>query len=169
MRAFTTAWSLGALAVLVTLGLAGCASPPFPQALNINTKLSPQDVLAHPRATRGARVRWGGMVIAYNVGPVRSTLTILAYPLNNHGRPLLQRRPWGRFQAVASGYLDPILFAQGRLITVVGIVSGTRTGLVGQAQYVYPRLRILASHLWQLYRRRPRSHWNFGLGIGIRL
>ncbi|MHB8254291.1 MAG: Slp family lipoprotein [Acidiferrobacter sp.] len=154
---------------LLILSLAGCANHPRPKAPHIDAKLSPRDVLAHPRATRGARVRWGGMVIGDNVGPVRSTLTILAYPLDEDGRPFLGRTDWGRFQAVAPGYLDPVLFAQGRLITVVGTVVGTRTGLVGQAHYLYPRVRILATHLWQFYRRRPRSHWRFGFGFGIGL
>lgn len=149
------------------LMLAGCAIHPRPRALQVDKRLRPQDVLAHPRANQGARVRWGGMVINDNVGPVRSTLTILAYPLSRRGRPLLQHSSLGRFQAVAAGYLDPAVFAQGRLITVVGSVVGTRTGLIGQAHYVYPRVHILKTHIWRFYRRSPRSHWAFGFGIGL--
>lgn len=151
------------------LSLAGCARPPQPRAPDVDIHLRPQAVLAHPRKTRGARVRWGGIVITDAVGPVHSTLTFLAYPLSARGRPLTRRMPWGRFQAVAPGYLDPILFAQGRLVTVVGTVSGIRAGRVGQARYLYPRLRILGTHIWHLYRRRRGPHWNFGLGIGVGL
>jgi len=167
IRGFNKGWPWGALTALVALCLSGCASHPRPQALYIDTRLSPQDVLAHPRATLGVRVRWGGMVIGDTVGPVHSTLIILAYPLNDHGRPRLRQTPLGRFQATAPGYLDPILFARGRLITVVGTVAGTQTGFVGQARYLYPRLRILKTHLWPLYREQSRPHWSFGLGIGI--
>lgn len=154
------------IAVLL-LTLNGCAVHPRPRARHVETHLTPQDVLAHPRATREARIRWGGMVIDDNVGPVHSTLTILAYPLNRRGRPRLQRSSWGRFQAQAPGYLDPAVFAQGRLVTVVGLVAGTKKGLIGQAPYVYPRVRILETHIWRFYRRRRRSHWTFGFGVGL--
>ena len=153
--------------VVLVLTLTGCAVHPRPRARRVETRLTPQDVLAHPRASQGARVRWGGMVIDDNVGPVHSTLTILAYPLNRRGRPRLQRASWGRFQALAPGYLDPAVFAQGRLVTVVGLVAGTKTGLIGQAPYVYPQVRILETHIWRFYRRSPRSHWAFGFGIGL--
>lgn len=158
-----------AMVGFVVLNLTGCAWSPRPRAPHVDTHLRPQDVLAHPRKTRGARVRWGGIVIADAVGPVHSTLTFLAYPLSARGRPLLRRMPWGRVQAVAPGYLDPVLFAQGRLVTVVGTVSGVRPGQVGQARYLYPRLHILGSHIWHLYHRRRGPHWNFGLGIGVGL
>lgn len=155
-------WRIGLL-----LALGGCAVHPRPYAVHVDQRLRPADVVAHPKRTRGVHVRWGGMVIADHVGPVRSTLTVLAYPLTGRGRPLLRRTPWGRFQAVAPGYLDPVLFAQGRLVTVVGMTAGTRVGRVGGARYVYPRVHVLATHVWRLYRPRPRSHWNFGFGIGI--
>lgn len=156
----------GLIAILVLM-LTGCAVHPRPQALHVDSRLRPQDVLAHPQKSQGARVRWGGMVLNDKVGPVRSTLTILAYPLSRRGRPLLQRSSWGRFQAVAAGYLDPAVFAQGRLVTVVGAVGSTRTGLIGKARYVYPRIHILETHIWRFYRRRPRAHWAFGFGIGL--
>ncbi|HUW99021.1 MAG TPA: Slp family lipoprotein [Acidiferrobacter sp.] len=155
-----------ALAALIVLCFSGCASYPRPHAAHIERGLTPQAVLAHPRATHGARVRWGGIIMSDHHGPAHSTLIILAYPLNGDGRPQLRRAPLRRFQAVTPGYLDPILFAQGRLITVVGTVTGVRAGLIGQARYLYPRLQILKTQLWP--QREPhRLHWTFGLGIGI--
>ena len=89
-------------------------------------------------------------------------------PFKRDGPGILRRMPEGRFQAVAPGYLDPVLFARGRQVTVVGTVIGTRAGLIGEARYVYPRVQILATHLWRLYRP-GRRHWHFGFGIGIGL
>ncbi len=153
---------------LLTLGLAGCATHPRPEAAHIDRHMGLRAVLAHPLRTRGARVRWGGVVVQDNVGPQHSTLTVLAYPLGASGRPRLRATPKGRFQAVAPGYLDPMLFARGRLVTIVGTVIGTRPGLIGEAHYVYPRVQLLSSHVWHAYRPR-RRHWNFGFGIGIGL
>ncbi len=149
--------------------LAGCAVHPRPRAPHVDRRVGLAQVRAHPRSTRGVRVRWGGMVVSDQIGPTHSTLTILAYPLNAQGRPLLRRMPLGRFQAVSHGYLDPILFAQGRLVTIVGTAAGTRPGLIGQAHYLYPRLHVLATHIWRLYPPRRRSPWRFGFGIGIGL
>ncbi len=157
-----------AVLALFVVGLTGCAVRPRPAATHIDRHVDLQALLAHPRLTRGARVRWGGLVVRDHVGPTHSTLTILAYPLNGRGRPRLRRMPEGRFQAVAPGYLDPVLFARGRQVTVVGTVIGTRAGLIGEARYVYPRVQILATHLWRLYRPGQR-HWHFGFGIGIAL
>ncbi len=160
--------AIRASTTLLALGLAGCAAHPRPEAAHIDRHMGLHAVLAHPRRTRGARVRWGGVVVQDNVGPQHSTLTILAYPLSADGRPRLRAMPEGRFQAVAPGYLDPMLFARGRLVTIVGTVIGTRPGLIGQARYVYPWVQLLASHVWHVYRP-PRGHWNFGFGIGIGL
>lgn len=159
----------GAAAILATLSLSACAEHPIPRAQRVDTKLTSADVLAHPRATHGARVRWGGMIISDRVGTIHSTLTILGYPLNGRGHPSLRRMPIGRFQAVAPGYLDPVLFAQGRLVTIVGTVGDIHVGHVGLASYPYPRLQIIATHVWRYRRLRRRSHWNFGLGIGVGL
>ncbi|MDA8390982.1 MAG: Slp/YeaY family lipoprotein [Gammaproteobacteria bacterium] len=160
---------------LVVLGaaLAGCAGEPLPQAARVDTAVTTQTVLTNPAAARGARVRWGGLVVRDTVGAAGSTLTILAYPLAPNGRPRLAEPPFGRFRAAARGYLDPMIYARGRLISVVGIVTGTTTGLIGQARYTYPEIRLVAAHLWRRYPggyarpyyRRPR--WNFGLGIGF--
>lgn len=161
-------WAPRAVWACMVVGLAGCALRPRPAATHIDRRMDLQAVLAHPRRTRGARVRWGGIIVQDTVGPAHSTLTVLAYPLNGQGRPRLRRIPEGRFQAVAPGYLDPILFARGRLVTVVGTVIGTKPGLIGQARYIYPRVQVLATHVWRLYRPR-RRRWRFGFGIGVGL
>jgi len=157
------------LSLMLMLGLGGCAIHPYPHAAGVQAHVSPATVQAHPKSTRGARVRWGGLILSDHVGATRSTLTILAYPLDSAGRPRTGGLSEGRFQAVAPTYLDPIVFAPGHVLTIVGTVSGTRTGLIGQARYLYPRIHILKTHFWPQYRARRRSPWRFGLGIGIRL
>ncbi|MDA8360467.1 MAG: Slp family lipoprotein [Gammaproteobacteria bacterium] len=163
------AFALGALGV----ALGGCATQPLPRALHVNPAVTVQTVLAHPAATAGMRVRWGGTVVRDAAGATQSTLTILAYPLAPDGRPRLSRPPYGRFRAVIRGYLDPVICGRGRLISVVGIITGTTTGLIGQARYTYPEMRVLRTHLWQrhpsAFRRpyTPRTRWHFGLGIGF--
>lgn len=161
------------VALMAALAAGGCAATPRPRAANIDATLTPATVAAHPHATRGARVRWGGIIIRDHVGPRHSVLTVLAYPLAANGRPRQRRMPWGRFKVIASGYLDPILYGRGRSISVVGVVRGVTPGLIGEARYLYPDITLLSSHLWPVYDYRPRApyprgpRWSFGLGFGL--
>jgi outer membrane lipoprotein len=53
-------------------------------------------------------------------------------------------------------------------VTVVGTVSETRDGKIGEARYVYPVLTATRVHLWpkeSAQSSEPRVH--FGIGIGI--
>ncbi|MHB1566581.1 MAG: Slp family lipoprotein [Acidiferrobacter sp.] len=160
-------------ACAAALALGGCAVTPRPRAVNINVHLTSPMVVAHPRATRGARVRWGGVIVHDRVGPQHSVLTVLAYPLSRRGRPHLRRMPWGRFKAIAPGYLDPMLYGRGQSVSIVGVVHGVTPGVIGKAHYIYPEIQLLSAHLWPLYgyRRRdlyPRGpRWTFGLGFGF--
>ncbi len=161
-----------ALAILGT-ALCGCAAQPRPPAPRIDTAVTVRAVLADPRATADARVRWGGVIVHDTVGKTRSTLTVLAFPLAEDGRPRLGKLPYGRFLAISPGYLDPMLYGRGRLVSIVGVVTGTEKGMIGQAPYIYPTIRLLAAHLWRARPRPypgpyyPRPQWNFGLGIGF--
>lgn len=156
-----------ALFVVSVLALAGCALHPRPQAPNVNTRLTLAEALAHPHRTIGVRVRWGGMILRDTVGAHGNTLTVLAYPLTRGGRPRLSKTAWGRFQAHTKHYLDPIMYARGRLITIVGTLNGTSSGYVGQARYIFAQVALQASHVWRFYRRHRRSHWQLSLGVGM--
>jgi outer membrane lipoprotein len=53
-------------------------------------------------------------------------------------------------------------------VTVVGAVTGNRTGKVGEAQYIYPVVFASRLYLWPpetQHSSDPQFH--FGIGIGI--
>lgn len=148
---------------------AGCATKPRFETSGINAEVTPQMVTREAAAASGHDVLWGGVIVNSSNLADATQLEVLAYPLDDRQRPNSERRPIGRFLAVAPGYLETADYAPGRLITVRGPVEDLSTGRIGDASYTYPVVKIADSQLWQ---RKPaadvsRPRFNFGIGVMI--
>lgn len=88
---------------------------------------------------------------------------MLAYPPDASARPLRERAPLGRFILVQDGYLEPATHAAGRLISATGSV----TGRIGEAAYIYPVITAQQRYLWPREHAHSRSRVMFGLGVSI--
>ncbi|MBT8134809.1 MAG: Slp family lipoprotein, partial [Gammaproteobacteria bacterium] len=58
-------------------------------------------------------------------------------------------------------------YAQGRQLTVIGVVSGSQSGKVGDSTYVFPLIRDQQLHLWSESSDRTRTNVHFGVGVGV--
>jgi len=153
--------SLGALALL-----SGCATPIDVGQAERN--VTPREAAQNVALVKDRPVAWGGTVVNGKNLATSTQFEVLAYPLDGNNRPKADAAPLGRFIVVHPGYLETADYAPGRLITVVGPVTETRTGKVGEAQYVYPVVNADRLHLWPQQSQapaEPRIH--FGIGIGI--
>jgi starvation-inducible outer membrane lipoprotein len=92
---------------------------------------------------------------------------VVGYPLDSENRPNRDAAPTGRFIVIHAGYLETADYAPGRLITAVGLFTGTRSGTVGEAKYVYPVLKASRMKLWPPYAGRSQPSFQFGVGVGI--
>lgn len=138
----------GLLTALAAGALAGCAGvalkPPGPYA-----NLTPRDAVNTDFI--GARVRWGGEVIATEPQAQRTCFVVLALPLYSGGEPRVSRtESLGRFVACSPGFYDPALYAKGRQITIAGDITGFETRKVGGYAYRMPVLEAGAPHLWPI-------------------
>lgn len=152
------------------LGLVGCASGPKFDTSAVDKTLLPTAVAADIDAGRGRTAMWGGPIINSRNYENTSQLEVLAYPLNDAGRPQLDQSPLGRFLVQRAGYLETVDYAPGRLITAIGPVAGVRSGAVGDARYNYPVVEARQLHLWPRSEGAPRSsnpQFHFGIGIGV--
>lgn len=152
------------------LGLVACASGPKFDTSAVDKALLPTAVAADVDTTRGRTAMWGGPIINSRNFEDRSQLEVLAYPLNDAGRPRLDQSPLGRFLIDRAGYLETVDYAPGRLVTAIGPVAGVRSGTVGDARYNYPVLEARQLHLWPRSETVPRStnpQFHFGIGIGV--
>lgn len=148
------------------LALAGCAKDRMDDP-SIDKSLTPARAVNNVDASRGHKVRWGGVIVSSNNLQDTSQMEILSYPLDEDGRPLRDDEPLGRFIAVKSGYIETLDYAPGRLITVTGPVQSTRTAKLGEAQYTYPVINADEMQLWQTRVPRTEPRFHFGIGVGI--
>lgn len=138
------------LAILAALPLAGCAST-LPQAVREAPPDNPElsAVLADPAAFRGREVRWGGTIARTDNRERETCVEVVERGLGSNGRPNERDSSDGRFLACVDGFLDPVIYTQGRAITVYGTLAGSRSGRVGDYDYTYPLVRVGVHHLWQ--------------------
>jgi outer membrane lipoprotein len=111
-------------------------------------------VRAQPEAFLQKPVRWGGLIARVDNQRAETTLEIVEQPLDGRGRPVADDESGGRFFARIPGFLDPAIYAVGRSITVVGLLTGTTPGQVGDYRATYPVVTVERHRLWPA-RRAP--------------
>ena len=149
--------------------LAGCASNgPRLNTESVTSKTTPIVAASQIDALNGQIVHWGGRIISVDNRPDSTQLQVLSYPLARSGRPLPEEEPTGRFVMLYSGFLEPLDFRPGRLVSVVGGVRGATTASIGDVELLLPVVTADQFHLWEP-RRRPRIVPHFGVGVSIGL
>lgn len=152
----------------MALLLAACATTPPIDLAGAETGLTPGEAAANIERVQGRRVAWGGVIVLTRNLKDATEIEVLSYPLDDSGRPKIEGQAGRRFLVVHKGYLESADYHNGRRLTAVGSVSGTRDGLVGEAPYVYPVLQAERLHLWPVEQRGRRDpNIRFGVGIGV--
>lgn len=154
------------LIIGLLLLLSACSSQPTFDTQHVALKLTPQQLLENPSGYYGKTVVWGGTILETHNLPEYTQIEVLAYPLNSDQRPLTEQAPQGRFLVQHKDYLEPAVYTQGRLFTVMGKLHKTESGQVGQHSYNYPVIESEQIHLWPV-KSEPGSRIQFGIGIGI--
>jgi outer membrane lipoprotein len=149
--------------LLAALGSLGCA-PAFPKETldRVDRRISFTDLRADPEKFKGAWVLFGGVIVSAKNIEKGTQIEILQKPVDSDTRPLSTDTTEGRFLARTDQFLDPAVYHQGRLITVVGEVAGAETMPIDEVAYRYPVLVPKALHLW-----RPSTGPRFFFGIGV--
>ena len=152
--------------LIIPLLLNACASSPAFDTTGVNRSLTPQSVATGTQAATGKQVLWGGSIISTTNLKDRTQIEVLAYPLDTNSRPLSGGNPQGRFILEQAGYLEPVNYAQGRLLTVSGTVTGSRTGKVGDSDYDFPVVQATQLNLWPKEQEEAGPGIHFGIGAG---
>jgi len=156
----------GALALVLLMLLAGCASGPL-KTEGVAQGLTPDHAVQQPEAAMGKTVLWGGVIVAAKNLEQRTRLEVVGYPLDRYSqRPQTDAQPVGRFLAYQDGYLETAEYGAGRRVTVRGTVTGTEQGVVGEAEYTYPEVSVESIELWpEQAPAEDRTRFHFGIGI----
>ncbi|WP_426689297.1 Slp family lipoprotein [Rhodanobacter ginsengiterrae] len=150
--------------------LAACAPAPIYKTTTGAVTAAPFQVAQTPEKFTGNQVVWGGRIVQVKVFADHSEIEVLAYPLDASQRPKANDSGNGRFVAVMPGYVEPLDYPSGALMTVNGKLSGSRAGKVGEADYVFPLVSVAQSHVWtteEMNKGRNNVHFGLGVGVGI--
>lgn len=145
------------LIITIFILLWGCTTSPVLQELNTfkpDMSITLREVLKNPEKYRGKMVLWGGRILKVTNKKEGTIIEILQLPLDEYGRPKNTDRSEGRFMVFVPEYLDPAIFREGRDITVVGNIVGTKSGKIGEVQYDYPFVQARDYHLWDVRPKR---------------
>ncbi|MDN5869237.1 MAG: Slp family lipoprotein [Nitrococcus sp.] len=138
--------------------LSGCATAPVPIPAPPVGNPPLAQVHANPSDYRGLTVRWGGTIIKVENQEQETVLLIMGRPLDDEGRPLVDAASPGRFMAKINGFLDPVLYSPGRLMTVAGTVVGSESRKIGSYSYRYPAIAAKDYYLWPKSRQSVRHN-----------
>ncbi|MCC6208925.1 MAG: Slp family lipoprotein [Gammaproteobacteria bacterium] len=136
-------------ALLCATLLAGCASN-IPKAIKEEPAGNPMVAEVRSDTARfvGTHVRWGGTIAVVDNQANETQVEIVARELDRSGQPRMTDRSAGRFIAIIDGFLDPALYAEGREITVSGVIEDEVTRKIGEYDYNFPLVRANDYLLW---------------------
>ena len=146
--------SLKALFISITsvLIISGCTMVPEQIDVAENQNLVSFETLSKDKSNnsvKGEKARWGGKIVSVTNKKDVSEIEIIYFPENRFGKPITGDESSGRFKAVVDGFIDPIVFEQGRLITVVGEVGDMQMDIIGEQEYQYPTLSAQGYYMWK--------------------
>ncbi len=141
----------------VTLFMTACSSIPeeiqTPEDSNL---VSYQAVLGNAEAFTGKTARWGGMIAAVRNTNFGTEIEVVNLNLQSWGRPVPSDKSDGRFRAKLDGFIDPMVYKEGRYITFRGIVAEAETGTIDEFKYLFPVLKVTGKYLWPVQKEKTR-------------
>jgi len=115
-----------------------------------------EKIQADPDSYKGKLVILGGTVAMTSAAKQGTLIEVIERKLDYWGKPIRTNRTAGRFLVFVPRYLDALVFAPGRVITVAAEVEGTRSKALGELEYSYPVLFSKELKLWE----QERASWN---------
>jgi outer membrane lipoprotein len=134
----------------LTLLVGGCAIVPDQIKVSDNENLIPfESIISGNETGQGAKARWGGEIVNVENKEEYSEVEILQYPSNPYGKPRTNLDSAGRFKVQVAGFIDPLVFEKGRLITFLGELGEPSEGIIGEQTYIYPVLLASGYYMWK--------------------
>jgi outer membrane lipoprotein len=97
-------------------------------------------------SSAGEIILLGGKII--EIAPNALEIVVLQLPLGRGDRPRDVDESEGRFLIRSEQPLDPTIYQEGKILTVVGEVIGIESRFIGDLNYVYPVIKPIEIGLW---------------------
>ena len=137
--------------VLLTVFLfAGCTMVPDSIDVPEGTQLvSYSKAVTSGANAQGQKARWGGLIVGVENKPNKTLIELAHFPLNHYGKPTTNGETSGRLKVQIDGFVDPIVFEEGRAATFLGTIIAPTAGMVGEQPYIYPTITADDYHMWR--------------------
>lgn len=151
--------------LLLGLLLGACVSPLSREArFEAEPYVDFSKLLENPEFYQGKTLLLGGVIVALEGSREASLLEVLRYELDRGDRPLQPDETSGRFLVRTPRFLDPELYAKGRLVSLTGKFEGVESRPLGSLEYPYPLLSLGELYLWpkqETYLGPPGSYYPY--------
>lgn len=138
------------LLLLLSLALQGCTHAiSGPSRALVDRSVSFPMLHENPEQFKGRFVLAGGIIASVKNLPEGGQLEVVQLPVDSQGMPEDSLNTGGRFLAFSDRFLDPLVFKEGKRITVVGEVKGSQVKRIDQVDYRYPTIVIKEVHVWR--------------------
>jgi outer membrane lipoprotein len=128
--------------------LSACAS--MPEALVGSETVSEDFAQWQQNPDQAQQLRLSGVIARIDNLETQTRIEVVNLPIQSAGKPSLSVEADGRYVIYFDGYLEPLTYAQGRLLSVLGEANGTEKGMVGEYAYEFPILHASGLHLWTI-------------------
>lgn len=133
--------------LLSSLGLS-CSPLSKPAIDKVERTASLAMVAEAPDRFIGKHLLLGGTIIRLEKTADGTTLEILSWETTPWGEPLFISESGQRVLVKSTSVFDPELYQAGRLVTLIGIVTGSEAHIIRDNPYHYPVFALEEIHLW---------------------
>jgi outer membrane lipoprotein len=159
------------LLVVTLFSATACTTAVSKQSMElVDPSISFESLHQDPNRYIGHYLLVGGAITEVRVSANGgSELEVVQLPTNNRGKITATDKSAGRFIALDNIFRDPAIYSPGRLVTLVGQVTGSKTSRLGEVDYLYPVLTVHELRLWAHDEHPGTSPVHFGIGLGVGL
>lgn len=134
---------------LSLLFAAGCTTVISEQSRKLVDSTAPfKEIKEAPENYIGKHVLLGGRIARTRNSSDGARIEIVQFELTSNSYPEDTFLSYGRFLATSSSYMDPLIFKQGMLLTLVGEIKGKMTMRLDDMDYTYPVIAMREWYLW---------------------
>lgn len=140
---------LSLLIVGAALVLQGCSYAISPEVVRTADRTVTFDKFyAEPSSYKGKTVIFGGLIVQSRTSKTGTLIEIDQKELDYWGKPRRTNLIGGRFIVLQPRYLDILVYAPGREITIAGEAAGAEEKSLGEAGASYPLINAREIKLW---------------------
>ena len=138
-------------AILLTmLLLSGCAHVMSEANLKaVDQSVRYSDLSVKPETFAGKTVLAGGIIAGVRGSEDAIMLEVVQLELFKNGVPNEDSRSGGRFLAISTELIDPVVYQPGKLVTIIGEVKGKKVQKLESVDYPYPLIAVRELRLFR--------------------